>query len=191
MTYLLRHGAAKEGLTMDRAGYVQVSQLLANKTMQPHKLTEDHVCFIVAKCPKQRFQLGADATTGALLIRAAQGHTLSTVEAEELLTPLTPEMAAELPMVVHGTRRRVLPLIERDGLSRMARQHIHFATNLPGQGGVISGMRHSADALIEIDVQKAMADGYKFYLSSNNVVLSPGNEQGYIPPEYFKKVSRR
>ena len=31
-------------------------------------------------------------------------------------------------------------------------------------------------------------DGFKFYRSSNNVILCPGNEQGFLPPEYFERV---
>ena len=31
-------------------------------------------------------------------------------------------------------------------------------------------------------------DGYKFFLSSNNVVLSPGNQERLLPPDYFSKV---
>ena len=32
------------------------------------------------------------------------------------------------------------------------------------------------------------SDGFKFYRSSNNVILCPGNEQGFLPPEYFERV---
>ena len=33
-----------------------------------------------------------------------------------------------------------------------------------------------------------MADGIKFYRSSNNVILSPGNDEGIIECKYFKFV---
>ena len=32
------------------------------------------------------------------------------------------------------------------------------------------------------------SDGFKFYWSANNVILCPGNEQGFLPPQYFEKV---
>lgn len=32
------------------------------------------------------------------------------------------------------------------------------------------------------------SDGFKFYRSSNNVILCPGNERGFLPPEYFERV---
>ena len=31
-------------------------------------------------------------------------------------------------------------------------------------------------------------DGLKFYRSENNVILSPGDENGFINPKYFLKV---
>ena len=31
-------------------------------------------------------------------------------------------------------------------------------------------------------------DGLKFFVSSNNVILSPGNENGCIPTRYFRLV---
>lgn len=39
----------------------------------------------------------------------------------------------------------------------MNRHHIHCASGLYGQEGVISGMRATCDLFIEIDVAKAMA----------------------------------
>jgi hypothetical protein len=31
-------------------------------------------------------------------------------------------------------------------------------------------------------------DGIKFYRSENNVILSPGDSEGFIKPKYFVKV---
>jgi hypothetical protein len=31
----------------------------------------------------------------------------------------------------------------------------------------------------------------KFFVSTNNVILSPGNENGYIPTRYFRLVENR
>lgn len=49
----------------------------------------------------------------------------------------------------------------------MARNHIHFAIGLPGDKLVISGMRGTCDIYIEVDMEKAMKDGIKFYESAN------------------------
>ena len=52
-------------------------------------------------------------------------------------------------------------------------------------------MRNSADIFIYIDLQKALDAGYKFQLSTNGVILTPGNEKGFLPPEFFSQVERR
>jgi 2'-phosphotransferase len=99
--------------------------------------------------------------------------------------------AVDYPTIVHGTNNKAWALIARDpnGLSRMNRNHIHFATGLLGEEGVISGMRHNCAVLIYIDLEKALGAGVKFFKSENGVVLTEGlNDEGYLPKEYFSKV---
>ena len=50
------------------------------------------------------------------------------------------------------------------------------------------GMRQSSQILIYVDVQKALDAGIKFFLSSNGVVLTEGDERGFLRPEYFARV---
>ena len=50
------------------------------------------------------------------------------------------------------------------------------------------GMRNSSQILIFVNVQKALAAGIKFYLSENGVVLTEGDEKGYLKPEFFERV---
>lgn len=70
----------------------------------------------------------------------------------------------------------------------MNRLHIHFARGLPNDNRVISGMRKSVQIYIYIDLRKAVNDGIPFYVSANNVILSPGNANGIIESKYFLKV---
>lgn len=77
----------------------------------------------------------------------------------------------------------------KTGLNKMARNNIHMAIGLPGNG-VISGMRSSCQVVIELNMVKAIHGAHKipFYISSNKVVLSEGLEDGSIPSEYFRSV---
>ena len=71
----------------------------------------------------------------------------------------------------------------------MNRNHIHFATGLLGEEGVISGMRYSCNVLIYIDLVKALEGGIKFFKSENGVILTEGlNGEGCLPKDYFAKV---
>lgn len=49
-------------------------------------------------------------------------------------------------------------------------------------------MRANSQVMIYIDVPKAMAAGLKFQLSSNGVVLTEGDDKGFISPELFERV---
>ncbi|XP_068728498.1 tRNA 2'-phosphotransferase 1-like isoform X3 [Montipora capricornis] len=162
LSYILRHGAAREGLQMTE-GFVFVDDLL--KLRQFKHYCEDDIRQVVANNDKQRFALRDDPTTKRLQIRANQGHTMQVDDIElELITDHT-----KAPVVLHGTYRDCWPQIKAQGLSRMKRNHIHFAPGEPGEEGVIS-------------------DGFKFYRSANNVILCPGNDQGFLPPRYFQSV---
>jgi RNA:NAD 2'-phosphotransferase (TPT1/KptA family)/inhibitor of KinA sporulation pathway (predicted exonuclease) len=189
VSFLLRHGGAKAGLHMRADGYVRLDELVANKQLSRWKPTSVDILALVSKDSKQRFGLWQDMDTGEQWIRANQGHTLAAVADDALLEPITDP--ATVPVCVHGTYMACLPAIERDGLSRMARNHIHFSVGLPEAGGVISGMRASAEVVIWLDVAKTLAAGIKLFRSANNVVLSPGDGGGRIPPSCFAAVERR
>ena len=93
---------------------------------------------------------------------------------------------------------------EKEGLSKMKRNHIHLAqvvstTNAisgtyiaslglsPGTH-VTAGLRKSAHILIYIDIPKALSAGLQFFLSDNGVVLTEGDGKGYLKPEFYLRV---
>ena len=181
LAWLLRHNAESEGFTFMEGGYLPVEDVLKHKRFTGFTLTD--VEEVVRNCDKQRYTL-AVGDDGRLLIRANQGHSIKNVQVdmEEITNP------NDAQTVIHGTNFKAWNGIQQSGLSRMKRNHIHFAAGEPGSEGVISGMRSSAQVYIYIDVHSAMKDGLKFFRSSNNVILSPGNDQGVIPPKHFKQV---
>jgi 2'-phosphotransferase len=52
-------------------------------------------------------------------------------------------------------------------------------------------MRNTAEIIIHIDLEKALAAGIPFFLSANGVVLTAGNATGFLAPEYFSRVETR
>ena len=121
------------------------------------------------------------------MIRAVQGHTMACVKSDALLDKITNPFV--FTKVVHGTYYEPLPLIQKGGLYKMARNHIHLAIGYPG-GGVISGMRTSCEVVIELNLTKAIYGVHKipFFISENKVILSEGLKDGSIPPQYFRAI---
>ncbi|KAL3829567.1 hypothetical protein ACJIZ3_018369 [Penstemon smallii] len=188
LTRVLRHMASELKLDMRSDGYVKVEDLLklnlktfANIPLKSH--TIEDVREAVRKDNKQRFSLLEE--NGELLIRANQGHTIATVETESLLKPIcSPE---EVSVCVHGTYKKNLESILKEGLKRMTRLHVHFSCGLPTDGEVISGMRRDVNVLIFLDVKKALEEGMKLYISDNKVILTEGFD-GVVPVKYFQKI---
>ncbi|XP_060077881.1 uncharacterized protein LOC132557400 [Ylistrum balloti] len=185
LSFLLRHGAEKEGFTLMPGGFLFVEDVLKLPSLQDFRI--DDVERVVANNDKQRFALKRNPENKRLMIRANQGHTM---EVDDLdLKPIT--SANEVDQVIHGTYWKSWEIIQKTGLSRMGRNHIHFAAGEPGENGVISGMRSSCEVIIMLDMKKALADGLKFFRSANNVILSAGDERGIIYPAYFDTVVQR
>ncbi|ETS80647.1 hypothetical protein PFICI_08176 [Pestalotiopsis fici W106-1] len=150
------------------------------------------------------------------LIRANQGHSIK-LDSEGLHTPITLEAGNIPDVVVHGTYFAFWPqIVNSGGLKKMGRTHVHFGTGLPEDGNgngqvhdaedenkenaakknakskVISGMRNDAEVLVFVDVAKSLEDGdMKWWLSSNGVVLTEGNEDGVVPMKYVKEARGR
>lgn len=164
-------------------GYVRVVDLLNHPTMRSTDLTMLEK--IVKEDPKQRFNLYRDLATSAWWICANQGHTIPDIE----LDMRRMDRDAVLPLAIHGTTEQAWKQIAREGLSRMGRHHIHLAQGL-ADDGVISGMRRSSRILIYVDVEKAMNEDIPFYESRNGVILTPGDQSGFLSPRFFKKVEK-
>ncbi|RVE67380.1 hypothetical protein OJAV_G00102170 [Oryzias javanicus] len=174
------------GFQMGTDGFLFVEDLLANPQFNSYTLED--VERVVATNDKQRFKLRSNPENGRLEIRANQGHSIQVSDLE--LIPVlagSPDCPVE---AVHGTYLRNWPSIQQHGLSRMNRTHIHLAPGLPGEDGVISGMRKNCDLAVFIDVPMALADGIKFFRSENSVLLTAGNTEGKLLPKYFVRALR-
>lgn len=66
----------------------------------------------------------------------------------------------------------------------MGRKHVHFATKPFNSEEVISGARSTSHVLIYLDLTSALNAGLRFYLSDNDVLLTPDT----VMPEHFADV---
>lgn len=189
LTYILRHKAVKFKMTVDDEGYVPVSELQKHQSLRDFKpITIEKLQKVVQDCKKQRFSLKQDGNEW--FMRANQGHSGEVAEClddEKMLVPVL--SSKDHPICVHGTDMKSWALIEKSGgLSKMNRKHIHMSTQHKGSDKMISGMRPSSKVMIYIDLDKAIANGIKFFISKNEVILTEGNDQGMIPKDFFKEV---
>ena len=175
---------------MRPSGFVSLAQVLALPLFQ--SFNEQQVQQVVQTDAKKRFSLTtSEAEVGTLFIRANQGHTLQLVQDEELLRPL--EDPRDVATCVHGTYLKFWDSIWTSGLSKMQRNHIHFAeTDGLCDDMVVSGMRASCNLFVYIDFAMAVEEGIKFYKSSNNVVFSPGKvDTGVFDRRNFVRAVKR
>jgi len=122
------------------------------------KWTVNDVRNVVASNDKQRFALRESPEDSRILqIRANQGHSFPVdLEAEELSLNHPDTLPSS---VIHGTYLKTWKesSIRTNGLSKMARNEIHFSPGIPEEDSeVISGMRKSADVLIYVNLPKAL-----------------------------------
>ncbi|EMG45326.1 tRNA 2'-phosphotransferase, putative [Candida maltosa Xu316] len=108
LSYLLRHGAQKEKLTIDEQGYVKISDILSHQRLKSYKTTRTDLERIVRENDKKRFTIKDDE-----YICANQGHSLKVVKNENL-TPMTVDELKKLN-VYHGTYKNKLSVIKNSG----------------------------------------------------------------------------
>jgi RNA:NAD 2''-phosphotransferase len=209
LSWVLRHAAPQLNLSISSDGFIPVPALLSVKARNLCSYTEDDVLQVVATNDKQRFRLDTkivrfekrgkgvvryEFVTQAdelgervLCIRANQGHSIKSVTSEELLSEIDPVELTHL-QIIHGTNKTAWDNhIRNDGLNKMNRNHIHFAAGMPGDDGVISGMRRTCQIYIYINGEACAQDGIKFFRSDNGCILTSGIA-GVLPCKYFKSV---
>ncbi|MDG4800424.1 RNA 2'-phosphotransferase [Micromonospora sp. WMMD980] len=166
MSLALRHRPDRFGLTLDRAGWVPVADLLAAMRIGRAELDA-----VVAGNDKQRFAVepGPD---GIDRIRASQGHS---VAVDLGLGPADPP-----GRLFHGTGEDVLAAIRAQGLRRGRRHHVHLSADVPTARRV-GARRGGAVVVLAVDAAAMAADGYAFYRSANGVWLTDT-----VPPAYLR-----
>lgn len=186
MSYYLRHHLGKLHCPVTPDGYVPLHCLLAKREFSG--VTVEEIESIVANCSKQRFSLqrmsSDEAGEEILMIRANQGHSIPSATSSGIDPDQIYHLITEpLDYCAHGTRREAVEGIQRTGLNRMGRTHIHFACKPDAK----SGFRKDSKVAIHIDMARAMNDGIKFYRSENDVILSDGID-GVIDPKYISRI---
>ena len=167
----LRHDPAGLGLTLAPGGWVPVNALLAVCAKRHITLSRAELEEVVAQNSKQRFSFDETGT----LIRANQGHS---VAMDLQLAPVAPP-----DVLYHGTGHLTAPIIVREGLHKMSRNHVHLSRDVPTAQAV--GARHGRPVIFQVNAAAMAAAGYEFFCSDNGVWLTDA-----VPPEFLSLYSR-
>ena len=170
ISLILRHKPGTIGISLDEHGWADVQELIAGiNASGNHQLDMDLLEEIVRTDEKQRYSFNNDHT----LIRANQGHSIPVdVELEEKTPPA---------VLYHGTGEKYVSSIDQEGLISKSRLYVHLSSDVETAKKV--GSRHGRPVIYIVDCAAMAADGYKFYLSANNVWLMKE-----VPVKYLNKL---
>lgn len=166
----LRHEPEALGLVLQPGGWVQVDDLLAACTKHNMRISREQLNTVVAENNKQRFSFDESGVR----IRANQGHS---TEVDLELQPVEPP-----PILYHGTAVKNVDSIQRSGLTKHARHHVHLSRDTATAHNV--GSRHGKPIIFEVNAAAITSAGYCFYCSENGVWLTDE-----VPSEFLKVVA--
>ncbi|NJK76520.1 MAG: RNA 2'-phosphotransferase [Microcoleus sp. SU_5_6] len=162
----LRHEPDRIGIQLAPGGWVPVSELLDACAKNHFPIHPIELKKVVAENDKQRFSFDE---TGAL-IRANQGHSI------EIDLQLEPAIPPEI--LYHGTGKRAVESILKEGIKKMSRHHVHLSIDLQTARKV--GARHGTPAIFTVAAAVMYGEGHTFYCSDNGVWLVD-----FVPPNYL------
>jgi putative RNA 2'-phosphotransferase len=165
LSLVLRHEPEKIRLRLDAAGWASVDDLLAGCARHGILLSRERLNEIVAGSDKQRF---AFDETGRR-IRANQGHSVAVALGYPRATP--PEK------LYHGTVRKFVAAILKDGLRKGERHHVHLSVDEATARNV--GRRRGVPVILFVKAGEMHRAGHAFFLSANGVWLVD-----HVPPQF-------
>lgn len=158
MSLILRHKPEVIGITLDEHGWANVDDLINGIEKDNHGFNFELLEEIVKTDNKQRYSFNDDKT----LIRANQGHSIPVdVELEEKCPP---------DFLYHGTGEKYTESIDKIGLIPKSRLYVHLSKDIVTAKQV--GKRHGKKVIYKVNAGQMYKDGYKFFLSVNNVWLT-------------------
>lgn len=173
VSYALRHAPWEYELELDENGFVLIEQLLNSLNScndYGRNVTKEDLEYIIANSDKKRHEIVGDK------IRALYGHSVPSKI--EKIPGIPPDI------LYHGTAKRFVDSIMRDGLLPMKRQYVHLSVDTTM--ATLVGKRRDIDPIIlEIDAREALNNGIKFYIGNDKVWLCDK-----IPPKYIKVLKK-
>ncbi len=167
ISYALRHAPWEYELELDENGWVEVRQLidsLREDKKWEHVKIED-ITRVLESSDKKRYEMSDGK------IRALYGHSIP----QKIV-----KIAQEPPEILyHGTARRFIDAIMKDGLQPKGRQYVHLSSDT-GTATQVGKRRDGKPALLKIHARKAWDEGVKFYHANETIWLADYVDKKYI-----------
>lgn len=173
---LLRHEPELAQLHMDKHGWVEIEELLAN--VRKHPLSLPLLLRIVEEDEKGRYRISADGRR----IKCCQGHSIPWVipELEEAPPP---------EVLYHGTTAEAVSLIYASGrIDRMNRHHVHMHPDLDMAWRSARRRKGKRGAVLIIDAAAMAREGYVFLVSENQVWFTEAVPTAYIRQTLYDQL---
>lgn len=170
LSLVLRHEPSKIDIQLDENGWISVEELLLKLNKFGYTINIDGLNEIVETNDKQRFSFNDNKDK----IRANQGHSIN--------VDLELKETKPLDILYHGTGLKFVDSILEQGLNKQERHHVHLSSNIETAETI--GKRKGKHVIFKISAKEMFDDGYKFYLSENNVWLTDD-----VPVKYLEKCS--
>jgi len=175
LSYILRHGALKYNMDIDRYGYIKTDDIL--KLPQLKNVTLDDIFEIVYDDSRGRYTIKESLDT--FYIKANHGHSI--------LIPNSP-----IKKILNTNSYKVLSyectyqewilIKDNKGLRRK-----NIELKVPKNNYNRNYIRYNKSVIIYIDIEKALAQGIEFNMYSNGKILTQGLN-GFVPIDFFAKV---
>jgi putative RNA 2'-phosphotransferase len=167
LSLILRHKPETISLVLDENGWADVADLIEKSAKAGSGFSLEELTEVVETNDKKRFSFDETKTK----IRASQGHSIAVDIGFEERTPP--------PILYHGTAEKNLASILDTGLEKRARHHFHLSSETETARAV--GIRYGKPVILQIDAAQMAAQGFKFYVSANEVWLVEA-----VSPEFLK-----
>jgi putative RNA 2'-phosphotransferase len=168
LSLVLRHRPERIGIQLDEGGWVEVEKLLIALRQHGMAVERSTLDDVVKTNDKQRFSYNRDGSK----IRANQGHS---VPVNLGLEPVQPPR-----WLYHGTGKKYVSSIQREGLRRRTRHHVHLSIDPETARRV--GQRHGKPVIFKVWAETMNEDGHVFYRSANGVWLTESVPVRYLEP---------
>ena len=156
---------------MDEEGWVSIEQLLTalNTEGRFGYITQNDLAVMIDKSEKKRHEIKAGK------IRALYGHSIPMHIVKDKKIP--PDK------LYHGTARRFIESIKKNGILPMSRQYVYLSTDID-TAKKVELRRDDSPCMLEIDSKRAYEDGVVFYHGNEKVWLADIITTCYIKESY-------